>query len=206
MLGWKIRNLSITLLLASIVGLAAAQPSSVHDIDVDGSAGIFGRATHTGKFVGSTCKTNAECYSQYCAAVGGSTTKKCQRQPAGGPCFKDANCASRNCRASANICITPSKTNGTCSADKDCVSGLSCDSGKCKAKVGSKCTKTGDCMAATPIATHSTFMGTRTFVTAPNWAASASTPETATRGSARTPFVPTLPRAMVASILTNAAT
>ncbi|KAK0547942.1 hypothetical protein OC846_004664 [Tilletia horrida] len=147
MLGWKIRNLSITLLLASIVGLAAAQPSSVHDIDVDGSAGIFGRATHTGKFVGSTCKTNAECYSQNCAAVSGSTTKKCQRQPAGGPCFKDANCASRNCRASANICITPSKTNGTCSADKDCVSGLSCESGTCKSKVGSKCTKTGDCVS-----------------------------------------------------------
>ncbi|KAK0554904.1 hypothetical protein OC845_000545 [Tilletia horrida] len=144
MLGWKIRNLSVTLLLASIVGLAAAQPSSVHELGLDS---IFGRATHTGKSIGSTCKTNAECYSQNCAAVSGSTTKKCQRQPAGGPCFENGNCLSQNCRTSAGICITPSKTNGTCSSGKDCVSGLSCQNGKCKAKAGSKCTKTGDCVS-----------------------------------------------------------
>ncbi|KAK0548045.1 hypothetical protein OC845_003802, partial [Tilletia horrida] len=76
MLGWNIRSLSLALLLAIAVGLVASQPSSVHEVDVDGHTGIFGRATHTGKFVGSTCTTSAECYSKNCALVKGSTTVK----------------------------------------------------------------------------------------------------------------------------------
>ncbi|KAK0558161.1 hypothetical protein OC861_006970, partial [Tilletia horrida] len=138
------RNFSLSLLLAGIIGLAAAQPSSVHELGLDS---IFDRATSTGKYVGATCQTSAECYSKNCALVSSSTTvKQCQRQPAGGPCFENGNCLSRNCRASAGICITPSKTNGTCSSSKGCVSGLSCESGKCKAKAGSSCTNTGDCV------------------------------------------------------------
>ncbi|KAK0554895.1 hypothetical protein OC845_000536 [Tilletia horrida] len=152
MLGWKIRSLSLTLLLASVVGLATAQPSSVLDVDVDGHTGIFGRATHTGKFVGSTCTTSDECYSKNCALVKGSTTlKKCQRQPFGGPCFKDANCLTRNCLSSKGVCDNPSNLNGTCSGDPYCANGLLCDTGsgigKCKAKTGSKCKWAGDCVS-----------------------------------------------------------
>ncbi|KAK0543976.1 hypothetical protein OC846_006222 [Tilletia horrida] len=152
MLGWKIRSLSLTLLLATAVGLATAQPSSVLDVDVDGHTGIFGRATHTGKFVGSTCTTSDECYSKNCALVKGSTTlKKCQRQPFGGPCFKDANCLTRNCLSSKGVCDNPSNLNGTCSGDPYCANGLLCDTGsgigKCKAKTGSKCKWAGDCVS-----------------------------------------------------------
>ncbi|KAK0562888.1 hypothetical protein OC861_005104, partial [Tilletia horrida] len=141
MLGWNIRSLSLALLLAIAVGLVASQPSSVHEVDVDGHTGIFGRATHTGKFVGSTCTTSAECYSKNCALVKGSTTvKKCQRQPFAGPCFENANCQSRNCLLSKGICNNPSNLNGTCDGNNDCANFWICDTGsgigKCRANTG----------------------------------------------------------------------
>ncbi|KAK0538720.1 hypothetical protein OC834_000312 [Tilletia horrida] len=108
----------VLFLLFAVLGLTVtASPLDVRTGNSDALTLVVERATnHTGKFVGSKCKTNDECYSKNC--VSGT----CQRQPAGGPCFKNSNCQSRNCDLSNGTCSGKLLPDASCSADSDCVS------------------------------------------------------------------------------------
>ncbi|KAK0561162.1 hypothetical protein OC861_005946 [Tilletia horrida] len=98
MLGLKIRNLSLVLLLATVVGLAAAQPSPGHELATEDDFGIFGRATSLRK-VGAKCKSSSQCRSNVCE--GG----KCKAKY-GGKCKKTSACASGS-TCTDGVCTVP---------------------------------------------------------------------------------------------------
>ncbi|KAE8261250.1 hypothetical protein A4X09_0g7689, partial [Tilletia walkeri] len=115
----------LTLQLLSIVAGSTLDFFDENEVE---APGLFGRAVG-GKYVGSTCTTNIDCYSENCAPTNGTTKLTCQRQPTGGPCFKNSNCSSRNC---ANTCQSLSNTFGICKTRRDCKGGRPCVDGICK--------------------------------------------------------------------------
>ncbi|KAK0522350.1 hypothetical protein OC835_006605 [Tilletia horrida] len=141
--------LALLALLASVL-LVAATPLDL-DLGEDEAVDLFVRATanHTGKYVGSTCTSSDECYSKNC--VQGT----CQRQPVGGPCFKGANCVTRNCNVQTGLCRTPSLLYGVCQdsqnscATKAYAGQLTCNGQTCKLKDGATCTQDKACLSGT---------------------------------------------------------
>ncbi|KAK0538882.1 hypothetical protein OC835_001301 [Tilletia horrida] len=128
--------------------LAAASPLDPDFVD-DEAVDLFARATgnHTGKYVGSSCRSSDECYSKNCE------DGICQRQPLGGPCFKGANCATRYCDLSDGSCRDPSHLLGVCGGDNESCSTranggqLVCDGNFCKLKDGAACTRDKVCLS-----------------------------------------------------------
>ncbi|KAE8226139.1 hypothetical protein CF319_g1237 [Tilletia indica] len=115
----------LTLQLLSIVSGSTLDFFDENEVE---APGLFGRAVG-GKYVGSACTTNIDCYSENCAPTNGTTKLTCQRQPIGGPCFKNSNCLTRNC---ANTCHWLSLTFGVCETSRDCRTGTTCVNGICK--------------------------------------------------------------------------
>ncbi|KAK0543323.1 Chitinase 4 [Tilletia horrida] len=149
--GGSIRKLGLALLFATAAVLVSATPLNTDEHGLDGSLELFARAANAGKYVGSACTTSDECYSKNCVEKK-KGTKTCQRQPEGGPCFKDANCASRNCGSNAT-CITPSKLHGECPNGDECGDpSLQCDFSNyhCRTVDGYKCKKASDCVSGSP--------------------------------------------------------
>ncbi|KAK0554465.1 hypothetical protein OC845_000726 [Tilletia horrida] len=118
----------LAFLVLTILSLVCASPfSSVWDSEEQDIRSLWSRAVG-GKFVGSPCQTNSECYSENCASSSGTNKKTCQRQPVGGPCFKDSNCQTRNCDTSTGLCVDPTKNLPPTSV---CQSNASCASQRC---------------------------------------------------------------------------
>ncbi|KAL9938546.1 hypothetical protein V8E36_002265 [Tilletia maclaganii] len=136
-------HLSLQILaVALLFNFARASPFDLHD-ETEGPL-LFGRATGT-KYVGSNCTSSAECYSANCVkADETSAVGTCQRQPAEGPCFKDANCASYNCNGAT--CVGTTKLYGECKLGTPCVgSNLQCYAGICLRTGGAKCSSNKQC-------------------------------------------------------------
>ncbi|KAL9938547.1 hypothetical protein V8E36_002266 [Tilletia maclaganii] len=133
--------LAFLALVALLLTFATASPFDVvHD-----QGTLLGRAGT--KYVGSTCKSSAECYSANCVNVTASTPGTCQRQVTGGVCFENANCATFNCNNQK--CSTPSKLKGVCSSKSDCDQGRYCGEGVCRALIApnQRCNDTSQCAA-----------------------------------------------------------
>ncbi|CAD6892116.1 unnamed protein product [Tilletia controversa] len=114
------------LLLASTTLHAVSAHPSILETDTPSPLAI--RAT--GKYVGATCTSDAECYSKNCVLYGSLRQKTCRRQPSGGPCFEANNCGSRSCVQGR---CQSSDLNGPCDTVSDCIgTSLLCDAGACK--------------------------------------------------------------------------
>ncbi|CAD6908116.1 unnamed protein product [Tilletia controversa] len=130
------------LLLAS--QLLTAVAASPFDLD---SRALVSRA-RGGKYVGSSCQVDSECYSASCATGDDGVTRTCQRQLPGGPCFENSNCDTRQCDLSAGICKA-SAVNGLCTNYYDCdgweQGTVTCQNKKCKIQDSKACTQSNQC-------------------------------------------------------------
>ncbi|KAK0527949.1 hypothetical protein OC842_004704 [Tilletia horrida] len=109
---------------------AAVASATPLDLDDEHQA-MFVRATNGTKYVGSTCKSSAECYSGLCQLIPDTTKSVCVRQPLGGPCFRGGNCASRHCLKKNGVgkCAPKLQPTERCSFD------LACTSGRCSSTI-----------------------------------------------------------------------
>ncbi|KAL9937171.1 hypothetical protein V8E36_003580 [Tilletia maclaganii] len=123
MLGWKIRTLSLALLLVSLLCLATAQPSSIHELDADVDASMFERAKQTGK---KPCSNATQCASNSCSASN--------------PCVDDSG-AGRDCGGDY---YNPQAICGQFDVGHTCANAGQCTSGICKSGVCSAHSAVGD--------------------------------------------------------------
>ncbi|CAD7062848.1 unnamed protein product [Tilletia caries] len=91
-------SFSLGIVLLGFATIASVLASAITPSD-DGSS-LLARAVG-GKYVGSRCQQNSDCYSDRCVPTDDSTStyKTCRRQVANGGCFKNDNFLSRNCTA-----------------------------------------------------------------------------------------------------------
>ncbi|KAE8204649.1 hypothetical protein A4X06_0g1332 [Tilletia controversa] len=138
------KKLALLFLASHIFTAAAASP---FELDNEASTALFARAVG-GKYVGSSCQVDAECYSGSCATGNDGVTRTCQRQLPGGPCFDNGNCNTRQCDLSKGICKA-SAVNGLCTDYYDCAGWeqgtVTCQDKKCKVKDSKSCTNSNQC-------------------------------------------------------------
>ncbi|KAK0556928.1 Chitinase 4 [Tilletia horrida] len=124
----KSHSWAVLLAFFSLQLLVAASPLDQEDE----KSPFWDRATGTGKYVGSTCSADSECFSGLCQLVAGTTKKVCARQPLGGPCFRGGNCETRHCDRKAGKCAPKLNPTDVCDSD------LSCTSGRCISSISNR--------------------------------------------------------------------
>ncbi|CAD6911159.1 unnamed protein product [Tilletia controversa] len=142
-------SFSLGIVLLGFATIASVLASAITPSD-DGSS-LLARAVG-GKYVGSRCQQNSDCYSDRCVPTDDSTStyKTCRRQVANGGCFKNDNFLSRNCTAGQ----CGSSSGGVCKADVDC-DRSACRNGTCVSlSLGQSCTSGDQCKTTTCSAKH----------------------------------------------------
>ncbi|CAD6901961.1 unnamed protein product [Tilletia laevis] len=140
----KIRGSLLALALLAIQVLAVAASPLASNVE-ELSPALLTRAR--GKYVGSRCTTDSECFSLNCARTNGTSKLTCQRQPAGGKCATNVNCVSRQCDGTTRTCAL-SELLGKCSSKGDCdtsQSDVDCVNGVCLLQEGGRCSSDTSC-------------------------------------------------------------
>ncbi|KAK0551175.1 hypothetical protein OC845_002294 [Tilletia horrida] len=156
----KSHSWAVLLAFLSVQLLVAATPM---DVDEEMSP-FWDRATGTGKYVGSTCSADSECFSGLCQLVAGTTKKVCARQPLGNrdsngeiidPNFKQLHgikecdylrVNQKGCRNYLDCYDSPCGSNGYCLRAQ---TGQRCQFSYHCAK-GNLCNRDGFCYVPTP--------------------------------------------------------